>query len=75
MWPAFALFVGFAWMELVWSGRSVPAELAGALALYSVATLTGMAVFGRATIAADVKRCCEPRARNHVNRNKRDGPL
>jgi hypothetical protein len=49
VWPAFALFVGFAWMELVWSGRSVPAELAGALAFYSVVTLTGMAVFGRTT--------------------------
>jgi hypothetical protein len=48
VWPAFALFVGFAWMELVWSGRSVPAELAGALALYSAATWAGMAAFGRA---------------------------
>src|SRR5262249_50237234 len=34
VWPAFILFVGFAWMELVWSGRSVPAALAGALVVY-----------------------------------------
>src|SRR5262249_54303527 len=48
VWPAFILFVGFAWMELVWSGRSVPAALAGALVGYSVITWTGMALFGRA---------------------------
>ena len=47
-WPAVILFVVFAWMELAWSGRSVPANLAAALALYSVLTLAGLAVFGRA---------------------------
>ncbi len=46
-WPAVVLFVGFAWMELVWSGRDVPAELAGAMVLYSGLTWAGMLVFGR----------------------------
>src|SRR5262245_4528032 len=48
VWPAFVLFVCFAWMELVWSGRSVPAALAGALTIYSLITWAGMALFGRA---------------------------
>jgi len=47
-WPAVILFVVFAWMELAWSGRSVPADLAVALALYSVLTLAGLSLFGRA---------------------------
>jgi hypothetical protein len=46
-WPALALFVGFAWMELVWSGRDVPARLAQAMLAYSMLTWTGMFVFGR----------------------------
>jgi hypothetical protein len=46
-WPAFVLFVGFAWMELVWSGRDVPARLAQAMLVYSLLTWTGMVVFGR----------------------------
>jgi hypothetical protein len=41
------LFVCFAWMELVWSGRSVPAALAGALVVYSIMTWAGMGLFGR----------------------------
>jgi hypothetical protein len=47
VWPAFVLFIAFAWMELVWSGRSVPASLATALLLYSAAAFGGMFVFGR----------------------------
>ena len=47
VWPAFLLFVGFAWMELVWSGKSVPADLAVALLIYSLLTWLGMFVFGR----------------------------
>ena len=35
VWPAFLLFVVFAWMELIWSGKSVPADLAAALLIYS----------------------------------------
>jgi hypothetical protein len=46
-WPAFVLFVGFAWMELVWSGRDVPARLAQVMLAYSLLTWTGMFVFGR----------------------------
>lgn len=46
-WPAMALFVGFAWMELVWSGRDVPARLAQAMLAYSLFTWIGMFVFGR----------------------------
>jgi hypothetical protein len=49
VWPAFLLFVGFAWMELVWSGKNVPAELAVALLVYSGLTWLGMFVFGRET--------------------------
>ena len=48
-WPAFVLFVLFAWMELVWSGKNVPAELAAALLVYSGLTWLGMFVFGRET--------------------------
>ena len=46
-WPALALFVGFAWLELVWSGRDVPTRLAQAMLAYSLLTWTGMFVFGR----------------------------
>jgi hypothetical protein len=46
-WPAFLLLVVFAWMELVWSGKAVPAQLACALVVYSAITWLGMAVFGR----------------------------
>jgi hypothetical protein len=49
VWPALGLFVVFAWMELVWSGRSVPANLAAALAVYSALTWAGMLLFGRQT--------------------------
>jgi hypothetical protein len=47
VWPAFLLFLLFAWMELVWSGKTVPAQLAAALVIYSGATWLGMFVFGR----------------------------
>jgi hypothetical protein len=47
------LFVIFAWMELVWSGRNVPADLATALVIYSVFTFAGMAWLGR-----EVWLCC-----------------
>jgi hypothetical protein len=49
VWPAFVLFILFAWMELVWSGRNVPAALAAALLAYSGLTWFGMLVFGRET--------------------------
>ncbi|MCZ6764715.1 MAG: hypothetical protein O7C63_07265, partial [Alphaproteobacteria bacterium] len=46
-WPAFILFAGFAWMEVAWPARIVPAELATAILIYSAITWAGMAVFGR----------------------------
>jgi hypothetical protein len=49
VWPAFVMFLLFAWMELVWSGRNVPAQLSAALLIYSIITWTGMFVFGRET--------------------------
>ena len=42
VWPAFVLLIIFAWMELVWSGRDIPADLATALIVYSVMTWAGM---------------------------------
>ena len=47
MWPAIVLFTGFAWIELVYSGRAVPARLALIIASYSVITWSGMILFGR----------------------------
>jgi len=47
VWPAFVLFVAFTWMELVWSGKNVPAQLAAALLTYSALTFLGMFLFGR----------------------------
>jgi hypothetical protein len=48
-WPAFALFWGFAWLELVWPGRDRPFALATLLSGYSVLTWLGMYLFGRET--------------------------
>src|SRR5262245_28441583 len=45
-WPAVALFIGFAWAELIWAGRDVPAQLASLVLAYSLLTWTGMAAFG-----------------------------
>jgi hypothetical protein len=47
MWPAIVLFTAFAWIELVYSGRTVPAQLALMVAAYSLITWTGMILFGR----------------------------
>src|SRR5262249_4566592 len=47
VWPALFLFIGFAWMELVWGGRDVPARLAEAMLFYSAITWLGMFLFGR----------------------------
>jgi len=46
-WPAFCMFVVFAWMELVWAGRDVPRQLATAALAYSGWTWLGMLAFGR----------------------------
>jgi polyferredoxin len=47
-WPAVVLFLAFAWTELVFIGRAVPASLAVAILGYSVVTWLGMLAFGRA---------------------------
>lgn len=47
MWPAIILFTAFAWIELVYSGRAVPAQLALMVSIYSLITWTGMFLFGR----------------------------
>jgi hypothetical protein len=44
-----ALFFAFAWAELVWRGKDVPAQLALAVLAYAALTWTGMFLFGRAT--------------------------
>jgi hypothetical protein len=48
VWPAIVLFLSFAWVELIYTGRSMPAALGHLILGYSVLTWTGMAVFGRA---------------------------
>ena len=48
VWPAVALFLAFAWVELVFAGRALPANLALLAIGYSLVTWTGMALFGRA---------------------------
>lgn len=47
VWPAFAFFIVFAWLELVWIDRAVPAELASVVLVYSAITWAGMIMFGR----------------------------
>ncbi|MSO71871.1 MAG: hypothetical protein EXQ88_07690 [Alphaproteobacteria bacterium] len=46
-WPAVALFAGFAWCELVWSGNDEPRALAQAIVFYTLIAWAGMAAFGR----------------------------
>jgi hypothetical protein len=43
------LFLAFAWMELIWEGRSIPSQLAWLTIGFSVLTWTGMFIFGRGT--------------------------
>jgi polyferredoxin len=47
VWPAVALFLAFAWIELIYTGRSIPARLGHLVLAYSALTWTGMALFGR----------------------------
>ena len=47
VWPAAALLLAFAWIEIVWEGNAVPANLAWLALGYSLLTWTGMFVFGR----------------------------
>ena len=46
VWPAIAFFIVFAWLELVWGGRSIPSQLAWLVVGFSVLTWTGMFIFG-----------------------------
>src|ERR1700704_4658549 len=46
-WPACALFLLFAWIELVAPGRDVPRHVAARTLLYSGLTWAGFVVFGR----------------------------
>ncbi len=48
-WPAVVLFLIFAWIELIYTGRSIPAHLGRLILGYSALTFAGMALFGRAT--------------------------
>ncbi len=48
VWPAVGLFLAFAWVELIYTGRSIPAQLGHLIVGYSIPTWTAMAVFGRA---------------------------
>jgi hypothetical protein len=47
VWPAVALFAAFAWVELVFTGRAIPRQLALLVIGYSILTWTAMALFGR----------------------------
>src|SRR5690242_8232307 len=49
VWPGIALFMVFAWLELIWEGRSIPRQLAWFAIGFSVLTWTGMFIFGRRT--------------------------
>jgi hypothetical protein len=49
VWPAVVLFLAFAWVELVFTGRTSPTKLALLIAAYSLLTWTAMIVFGQAT--------------------------
>jgi len=46
-WPAAILLLGFTWLELVAPFGATPRALGVAITAYTVATLAGMAVFGR----------------------------
>ena len=49
VWPSCALFLLFAWLELVAPGRDVPRNIAIAILTYSAFTWTGFVMFGRDT--------------------------
>jgi len=49
VWPALALFFGFAWVELVFWGSSTPRNIAFLALLYASVTWAGMSFFGKET--------------------------
>lgn len=46
-WPAAALLLAFAWIEIVWHDNAVPANIAWLALGYSALTWAGMFLFGR----------------------------
>jgi hypothetical protein len=52
-WPGVALFLGFAWAELVWQQNDVPRYLACAMLGYAAVTWVGMFSYGRETWLAN----------------------
>jgi len=47
VWPAVALLLAFVWIEILWDGNAVPANIARLALGYSVLTWAGMFLFGR----------------------------
>lgn len=47
VWPAAVLLLVFAWLEIVWEGNSIPANIAWLALGYSLLTWAGMFAFGR----------------------------
>ncbi len=48
-WPGFFLFLAFAWVEIVFPGSALPANIAYFAIIYSLVTWTGMVLFGPET--------------------------
>lgn len=48
VWPAVVAFIAFAWAQLIWLNRDVPAHLALLVLAYALWTWLGMARYGRA---------------------------
>jgi hypothetical protein len=53
VWPGVALFLCFAWAELLWQQNDIPRYLAYAMVAYAAVTWTGMLAFGRDTWLAN----------------------
>jgi hypothetical protein len=49
IWPAAALYFGFAWLELASGYAAYPAVVAGLAAAYTILTVVGMLAFGERT--------------------------
>jgi hypothetical protein len=47
VWPALALYFGFAWVELVFVGSGIPHNISVVVLLYSLITWAGMIIFGK----------------------------
>jgi hypothetical protein len=54
-WPAVALLLGLAWLELVWEPAEMPRTLALTILAYSLFTWAGMALYGRERWCARVE--------------------